>query len=203
MNSQSIKKQSFLLIITNDITIIEAIKTVFDKNEISIYKEEEDFKKYNLIILDDFDLKEEIIEKLSDLDVINISSLAYKNFININRPFPLKELFTVIENFLYNNTIIKFSDFKIVGNILYHNNENIALGNKEISLVKFLNDNATSTKDTLLKEIWGINCDLETKVLENTINKVRQKFKSTGINDFIIYEDNKFKINEIYLTQKL
>ena len=69
---------------------------------------------------------------------------------------------------------------------------------KEISLIKYLFDNCSASKNDLLKDIWGYNEEMETKVLENTINKIKQKFKSANITNFIISDNGKYKINTIY-----
>ena len=43
------------------------------------------------------------------------------------------------------------------------------------------------------------NSDTETKVFENTINKIRQKFKNIGINDFVLFDSGIYRINPIYI----
>ena len=36
-------------------------------------------------------------------------------------------------------------------------------------------------------------------LVENTINKIRQKFKNIGINDFILFDSGIYRINPIYI----
>ena len=190
-----------ILLLSEDITIIESIYETFNNCNIEKFNQKDDFSKYNLIILDDYKLDENTLnEILSNSNVLNISKNKYSNVYNLDRPFSLNNLFSSINEILINDDkILKFKNFAISNNILQYNNEEIDFGSKEIFIIKFLYNNKIALKSALLKEIWGYNEDMETKVLENTINKIRQKFKSLNIENFIIFDDGKYYINKDYL----
>ncbi len=197
-------RNSSILIIGNDITVNESLEEVFASYDIAYFSNKNfsshDFKKYNLIILDDFELNQKTMEDLlSHNNIINISSNHYDGIINLARPFSLQNLFFTINNFLLKkNKIIEFRDFTIEDNILKIGDLEIEFGNKEVSLIKYLFNNLSVSKNDLLENIWGYNEEMETKVLENTVNKIKQKFKSVNITDFIVSDDGKYKINTIY-----
>lgn len=196
-------KNNPILIISDDITIIESIKETYNDYEIICFSHdniEQNFKKYDLIILDDFEINKKTTEELKKYNnIINISKNKYDNITTLSRPFSLENLFFTINNFLFKkNKIMEFNNFIIEYNILKINNLEIEFGNKEISLIEYLFKNLKASKNELLENIWGYNDSIETKVLENTINKIRQKFNSLNINNFIIYDKSNYKINSIY-----
>ena len=176
-------KNNTILIVSNDITINESLTEVFNSYDIAHFSNENssnyNFKSYSLVVLDDFNIDKNTLEKILDNNnVINISNKHYDNIINIERPFSLRNLFSTINDFLSKkNKIMDFKGFFIENNILKIGSSEIKFGNKEISLIKYLFDNCSASKNDLLKDIWGYNEEMETKVLENTINKIKQKNK--------------------------
>ena len=192
-----------ILLITEDNTIIEYIKEIFSDCIVNIYDKNFDQKiKYDLIIVDNFEKYKKIEKTLTAQSIINVSNknLDKENVINLKQPFYLKDLLNNIKKILSNNDkILKFKDFKIVDGIIYYNDNEETLGNKEFEIIKYLYKNSSSNKDDILNYVWGYCEELETKVFENTINKIRQKFKSISIEDFIIVNDKEYSINPIYL----
>lgn len=198
-------KNNSILIIGNDITINEYLKEVFKDYDIAYFSKENsnnyDFKKYNLIILDDLDINKNTLENLlNQNNIINISKNYCNNNINLTRPFSLHTLFLTINDFLLKiNKVIRFKGFFIEDSTIKINDFEIELGNKEISLIKYLFNNLSASKNDILENIWGYNEEIETKVLENTINKIKQKFKLANIPDFISFDTGKYKINSKYI----
>lgn len=194
-----------ILLITEDNTIIEYIKEIFDDCIVDIYDKNFDQKiKYDLIIVDNFEKYKKIEKTLTTQSIINVSNknLDKENVINLKQPFYLKDLLNNIKKILSNNDkILKFKDFKIVDGIIYYNDNEETLGNKEFEIIKYLYKNSSSNKDDILNYVWGYCEELETKVFENTINKIRQKFKSISIEDFIIVNDKEYSINPIYIKK--
>lgn len=194
-----------ILLITEDNTIIEYVKKIFSDCIVDIYDKNFDQKiKYNLVIIDDFKKYKEIENIIIPQSIINISNKNIDNndIINIKQPFYLKDLLNNIKKILSNNDkILKFKDFKIVDGIIYYNDSEETLGNKEFEIIKYLYKNSSSNKDDILNYVWGYCEELETKVFENTINKIRQKFKSISIEDFIIVNDKEYSINPIYIKK--
>ncbi len=191
-----------ILLITEDNTIIEYIKEIFDDCIIDIYNKNYDKKlKYNVVIVDNLKEYKKIENTIISQSIINISNEKIDNddVINIKQPFYLKDLLNSIKKALSNDKILKFKDFKIIDGIIYYNDNEEILGNKEFEVIKYLYNNNSSNKEDILNFIWGYCEELETKVFENTINKIRQKFKSISIEDFIIVNDKEYSINPIYL----
>ncbi len=191
-----------ILLITEDNTIIEYIKEIFDDCIIDIYNKNYDKKlKYNVVIVDNLKEYKKIENTIISQSIINISNEKIDNddVINIKQPFYLKDLLNSIKKALSNDKILKFKDFKIIDGIIYYNDNEEILGNKEFEVIKYLYNNNSSNKEDILNFIWGYCEELETKVFENTINKIRQKFKSVSIEDFIIVNDKEYSINPIYL----
>lgn len=191
-----------ILLITEDNTIIEYIKEIFDDCIIDIYNKNYDKKlKYNVVIVDNLKEYKKIENTIISQSIINISNEKIDNddVINIKQPFYLKDLLNSIKKALSNDKILKFKDFKIIDGIIYYNDNEEILGNKEFEVIKYLYNNNSSNKDDILNYVWGYCEELETKVFENTINKIRQKFKSINIEDFIIVNDKEYSINPIYL----
>ena len=194
-----------ILLITKDTTIIEYINETFDDCSIDIYSKEIKLaNKYDIIIIDDYKEYNSIKDSLKTDMIINISGVESEknNFINIKNiipPFKLNDLLTLIKKTLINlSRTLNFKTFKIIDNTIYYKNQQEILGNKELQLIPYLYKNSAN-KEELLYNIWRYNSDTETKVFENTINKIRQKFKNIGINDFILFDSGIYRINPIYI----
>ena len=194
-----------ILLITKDTTIIEYINETFDDCSIDIYSKEIKLaNKYDIIIIDDYKEYNSIKDSLKTDMIINISGIESEknNFVNIKNiipPFKLNDLLTLIKKTLINlSRTLNFKTFKIIDNTIYYKDQQEILGNKELQLIQYLYKNS-ATKDELLYNIWRYNSDTETKVFENTINKIRQKFKNIGINDFILFDSGIYRINPIYI----
>lgn len=190
-----------ILLISEDITIIETLREAFNGCDIFELSQEDNFNRFNVIVLDDCKLSPDLLDKIiSNNNVLNISKNKYENVRNFNRPFSLKDLFGSINKILVSSSkVLKFKDFAIVDNILKYNGQEVDFGSKEMRIIKFLYSNAQASKNTLLREIWGYSEDIETKVLENAINKIRQKFKALNIENFITIDDGGYCINSRYL----
>ena len=194
-----------ILLITKDTTIIEYINETFDDCSIDIYSKEIKLaNKYDIIIIDDYKEYNSIKDSLKTDMIINISGIESEknNFVNIKNiipPFKLNDLLTLIKKTLINlSRTLNFKTFKIIDNTIYCKDQQEILGNKELQLIQYLYKNSAN-KDELLYNIWRYNSDTETKVFENTINKIRQKFKNIGINDFILFDSGIYRINPIYI----
>lgn len=194
-----------ILLITKDTTIIEYINETFNDCSIDIYSKEIKLaNKYDIIIIDDYKEYNSIKDSLKTDMIINISGVESEknNFVNIKNiipPFKLNDLLTLIKKTLINlSRTLNFKTFKIIDNTIYCKDQQEILGNKELQLIQYLYKNSAN-KDELLYNIWRYNSDTETKVFENTINKIRQKFKNIGINDFILFDSGIYRINPIYI----
>ncbi len=192
-----------ILLLTNDITIIESIKSAFLDCNIIVFSKKDDLnKKYDCIIIDDFDNKDNILNiVLLNGNIINISANQYENVINLTRPFSLKKLYSsIIDCLSKNENILKFKDFELYNGSIKFNNIEVNFGNKENALIKYLYNYNYSSKYDILKNVWGYSEDMETRVLENTVNKIRTKFKMFNIGDFILFKDGKYSINNKYMN---
>ncbi len=192
-----------ILLISNDITITENLNIFFNGCNIINFSHEPNIQKNNfdITLLDDFKINNTLLKYIiSNSIVINISKQNIDRAINISRPFSLRNLFAIIQDFLSKEAkILKFKNFEIYNDSLRIKNKEITLGNKESLVIEFLYKNESSSKEEILKNIWGYNNILETRVLENTINKIRNRFKDLNINNFIIFENGKYRLNKIYI----
>ena len=200
MNQNNIKN---ILLITKDNTIIEYVREVFNDCIIDIYdKNFNENTRYNIVLIDDYEQYNKIKQHLIVQTIINTSNqnIDDEDVIVLQRPFYLKDLLNIIKKILFSDDkILKFKDFKIIDGIIYYNEKEEALGNKEFEIIKYLYKNIFSNKENILNSVWGYSEELETKVFENTINKIRQKFKNIGIEDFIVVNDKEYSINTKYL----
>jgi len=59
---------------------------------------------------------------------------------------------------------------------------NVGLTMTEISLLRYMMKNSARAipRDELLGEIWGLHADVETRVTDETIRRIRKKLKSAG-----------------------
>ena len=197
------KDNKTILIISEDDTIIENLKNFFsDCNVVCFDGKNKINENFDVVVLDDFKVNANILKEiLNDFVVINISKNNIKEAINIARPFNIRTLMNTISDiFEKNKKTLKFKDFEIYNSSLVYNGKEIIFGNKEIALINYLYKNNNSLKENTLKDVWGYDEVMETRVLENTVNKIRNKFKDISIDNFIIFEDGKYKINKIYLN---
>lgn len=198
-----IKNRQNILLITEDNTIIEYVTKSFNGCEVDVYADDLQLSnKYDLVIVDDFDKYNKIKNLFIFNIIINISNNAinYNNVVVVKKPFYLKNLLNIIKKSMLNLCkVLNFKIFKIVNGTVYYNDMEENFGNKELDIIKYLLNNGLSTKDELLNNIWGYNKEIETRVFENTINKIKQKLKNIGIDNFIILIDKKYCINPKFL----
>lgn len=78
----------------------------------------------------------------------------------------------------------------LFGDLVYSENDqtvcckgkNIGLTMTEIALLRYMmkNSNRAIPRDELLNEIWGVYADVETRVTDETIRRIRKKLKLAG-----------------------
>jgi two-component system, OmpR family, response regulator ResD len=61
-------------------------------------------------------------------------------------------------------------------------NQNLELTMTELHLLAYLIENATKaiSRDDLLSEVWGVNAEVETRVTDETIRRIRKKMLAAG-----------------------
>jgi len=79
---------------------------------------------------------------------------------------------------------VAFGDISYSGNehAVFCGGHNIGLTITEVALLRFMMKNASRAvpRDELLKEIWGISAEVETRVTDETIRRIRKKLKVAG-----------------------
>lgn len=152
------------LIVANDTTIEENLKFFLLKD-----------KKYNIKTISKFQQEPSAVVDINKID----------------KPFSLNQLMNEIDSILKKESnILRFKNFNIVNNTL----NSCIFGNKEIDLIRFLYKNPNSTKEEILKNVWGYDSEMDTKVFENTITKIKQKTKDIGIENFILNNNNSYNL---------
>lgn len=104
----------------------------------------------------------------------------------VTKPFSVKVLLARIESVLRRakddspkTSILSVGDIEIdfSKGVVHKNKEHISLTPTEFKLLSTLasNPGKTFTREELLKEIWGIDSDLKTRVLDVTVKNIRKK----------------------------
>lgn len=79
---------------------------------------------------------------------------------------------------------LSFGDISYSGNaqIVSCKGKDIGLTMTEIALLRYMmkNSGRAIPRDEFLNEIWGINADIETRVTDETIRRIRKKMKTAG-----------------------
>ena len=140
-----------------------------------------EFKKINVgsyLILTDSEneIKEEKFQLILNKFPDTIHSIIEK--ININL---LKHKYSEQSDILIGNYSIDINS-----RLIKKNNENIKLTEREIEIILFLkNANKPQNIESLQKEVWGHNSDLETHTVETHIYRLRKKISEK-------FEDSSF-----------
>ena len=169
--------------------------------------------RYDVIMIDIFSKKRSIIgidlcKRLRNENVISpIISIAekshYKNLLLsmkagsddfMIKPFNFEELYLRAQAMLrrpieYVNNAIEMGDFilDIQNKRLYYKEFFIKLTKKEISLVEFFmrNQNTVLTRDEILENVWDINANPLSNIVEVYIRNTRLKIKNASNVNFI------------------
>ena len=128
--------------------------------------------------------------KDSDLDyILGINSGGDDYLIKPFRPsilvMRIKAIFRRIEmeqqNTKQDNQIV-FADLKYIPNkhTIVCNNKNLGLTPTELSFLKYMMQYCDKSipRNELLDEIWGINAEIETRVVDETVYRIRQKLRT-------------------------
>lgn len=80
--------------------------------------------------------------------------------------------------------LVAYGDISYSGNdqAVFCRGANIGLTMTEISLLRYMMKNSARAipRDELLSEIWGLHADVETRVTDETIRRIRKKLKTAG-----------------------
>lgn len=80
--------------------------------------------------------------------------------------------------------MLTFGDISYSGNaqIVSCRGKDIGLTMTEMALLRYMMKNSSRAipRDEFLNEIWGINADIETRVTDETIRRIRKKMKAAG-----------------------
>ncbi len=107
----------------------------------------------------------------------------------LSKPFGVMELIARINANLRKSAKEEASSYKeLAVNSSLHEikmgEETLELSNKEYELLSYLISHPLSlhSKDELLKEIWGIDADIETRTLDMFVSRIRKKIASSSAN---------------------
>lgn len=80
--------------------------------------------------------------------------------------------------------VYTFGDISYSGNdrAVFCRGQDIGLTMTEADLLRYMMKNSSRAipRDELLSEVWGIHADIETRVTDETIRRVRKKMKAAG-----------------------
>ena len=194
-----------ILLLSTDKFLINFIKSTTEYNVDVFFDDvnEINYNNYSIIIFDSVE-QDKVSEILKNINynfslVININSYRLNNAINIEIPFKVNILKDHIEKYIEytNKYCIICGGFKLNmnKNILFINNKNIFLTEKECLLLYTLYKYKKVYKDNLLKIVCGY--DDNSRAIETLIYNVRFKLKNNGVEDFIVCQDGFYKLNLI------
>jgi len=178
-------------LVTDDQFLILAVKDYFKKEEIIVSKEIK-IQNNNEIYLDDLSSEEFFILSLK------------ANIKKVLKPFVLQRLISEIQNFIKNNlkqrgvdlVKLKFCTVNLMNKTIIKNKAVLGvLTEKEVEVLKYLFYNTEVTKEKLLKDVWGYKDNVNSRVVENIIYKIRQKFKKYNLPCPILFEQSIYKLN--------
>ncbi len=107
----------------------------------------------------------------------------------LSKPFGVMELIARINANLRKSSKSDTASYKglEVNDALHEiklNDELLSLSNKEYDLLSYLlfHQSVLISKEELLKEIWGIDADIETRTLDMFVSRIRKKIASSSAN---------------------
>ena len=126
----------------------------------------------------------------SDLDYITGLTLGSDDY--FTKPFSpmslvmkVKAIFRRIEFDKIQNKILTFADVSIntSNKIVKYKDEMIDLTPNEYNLITYLfeNKDRAISRDEILNEVWGFNTDVETRVADDTVKRLRKKIINTSL----------------------
>lgn len=185
-----------VFLIAQDYSIFESLEELGKKSKkFKIIKSKakiNSFKDKNIYIIDDNILKVDEILTLIKENKSNLILLQKKKNMEHYKKLSIKVFYKPIKMFdLYNEVINKIEDNLLKTNnwtldkkkmaLISSRKEIISLTEKEIILLTLLMKSANKSllKEELLKNVWSIdlnkNIEIETRVLETSISRIRKK----------------------------
>lgn len=131
-----------------------------------------------------------IIVSARDEDLDKILGLELGSDDYIAKPFSPRELIARIKSIFRRVKVqekaneIKVKDIVIIPDerrVLY-NGSNVDFSSMEFELVYFLSKNANKayTRDQLLERVWGYDCAIETRAVDDMVKRIRKKLQTYG-----------------------
>jgi hypothetical protein len=197
----------YILILSKDDFLKKVISENFGNEDIKFIENIKKDTSIHLAIFDDINKINSLIKlkkKHPYLFIINISEKILEIADqNIKRPLEINKLLCLIRESIQNiknknKTTIYLSDceVQIHKRIIVKNKEVLdTLTEKEIEIMEYLNITKNVNKKSLLNKVWHYDPELDTKVVESNIYKLRQKFKKHNLQNPILFKDGVYKLN--------
>ena len=199
-----------ICIITENSTFLEDLVQQISRNddELEIIKEyTNDCDAY--FVDENEDKANEISSTNKISSIILFSSKIYTSDfadIVIKKPFSLAQFLLDFKN---NNLLPKvrrkecifFQEYSLypVKKEIYSSktNETIKLTEKEVTILKYLNNNSSKvvSKDELLENVWEYSTEVTTHTVETHIYRLRQKVEKNNGSQIIITENSGYRLN--------
>lgn len=121
--------------------------------------------------------------KSSEINIVTGLNLGADDY--IPKPFSVLELIARIKANLRKKDVridteeLTFGDIKLIvkKRVVYVNDRQVSLTQKEFDLLKLLMENANNVVDRemMLEEVWGVEHSMETRTIDMHIKSIRQK----------------------------
>ena len=186
-----------MIIILSDNSYIEYVL-----KGLELYKKFGVLTANNLNQLDTINSLVIVDEKIANCEHFSVVITISQNpSSDLQKPFHISALISLINkklktlnNYLFPDKFSFFFNKRLLTNVA---NRTLRLTEKEANLLKCLlkNSNCFINKNKMLQEIWGYKENLETTTLETHLYYLRSKFRELGIEDMIVVQKDKIKIN--------
>lgn len=182
-----------IAIVTQDALLSEALSDI-----ISTEMGEETTSVESIKSLDSLN-KNKIDLVLSD-QLLNKEWLEKLHALSLDKPLKIQDLLASIQKQLKSVLPVTMS---LGAEVILHTKAkqlqhlktgtSVDLTDKEQGLILFLKEHKSSSREEILKEVWGVAEGVTTRTLESHVYRLRQKWRELADNDCIIATDKGYR----------
>lgn len=133
------------------------------------------------------------VSNSAKLEIVDNGSYVEVGSAKFTKPLVLKDLISAIKNAVIPEKV-EFREFTILPKLraIRIQSEEISLTEKEVAILLYLIDSTdlSATKVDILKDVWGVNEQAETKTLESHVYRLRQKLEAYKLKNWLVLEND-------------
>ncbi len=131
------------------------------------------------------------VTKSAKLEIVDKGNFVEVGSVRFSKPLILKDLISAINNAAIPEKI-EFKEFTLFPKLrsLQIQESEVSLTEKENAILLYLihSTNHTANKNDILKDVWGVNEQTETKTLESHVYRLRQKLEAYDLKNWLILD---------------